>query len=137
MQANFHFQLIVLETRVFQPFRHDLRFLIMKCKSKIVIGLVQTQTRKENLGSGICRTWTHLQKNLNSAHHYRKCILCQTTLLYTTKTTSNDFIAGNGRVVQADMFIVWLYLLKKFKNISNLLKHKARPFPIKINYNLK
>ena len=28
--------------------------------------------------------------------------------------TSNDIIAGNGRVLKAYKFIVWLYLLKKY-----------------------
>ena len=27
--------------------------------------------------------------------------------------TSNDIIAGNGRVLKFDLFIVWLYLFKK------------------------
>ena len=29
------------------------------------------------------------------------------------KKTSNDIVAGNGRVLKLNLFIVWLYLLKK------------------------
>ena len=32
--------------------------------------------------------------------------------------TSNDIIAGNGRVLIAYMFIMWLYLLKKIFNVN-------------------
>ena len=34
-------------------------------------------------------------------------------------TTSNDIIAGNGRVLNFYLFIVWLYLFKKIYNVNN------------------
>ena len=35
--------------------------------------------------------------------------------LANTPKTNNDIIAENGKVLKAYMFIVWLYLFKKFK----------------------
>ena len=45
----------------------------------------------------------------------KRKIICsiQASSEIKTKKTSNDIIAGNGRVLQFYLFIVWLYLLKK------------------------
>ena len=37
----------------------------------------------------------------------------------TAKITSNDIIAGNGRVLKFYLFIVWLYLFKKIYNVND------------------
>ena len=48
----------------------------------------------------------------------------------STCWTSNDIIAGNGRVLKVYMFIVWLYLFKKIKMLIYffLLMHYIATF---------
>ena len=41
-------------------------------------------------------------------------------LVNTVVVTSNVIIAGNGRVLTANMFIVWLYLFKKYIMLKNV-----------------
>ena len=62
-------------------------------------------------------------------------------ILTYTQVTSNDIIAGNGGILKAYMFIVWLYLLKikqvLFNNFESTLQKAFGPIPVKINYKLK